>query len=103
MSDEEKQLDKLALAIESAPEGLQKIQAQMQHAQLILLISIDNQLRKMVEDNSLKLDNDTTKIFEDIKDICEIYLRDSTLPDIDPDKFITMIKDKISEYDKIYE
>lgn len=56
----------------------------------------------MERDNSLiELKKRTTKIFEDIKDICENYLGDSSLADTDPDMFIIMIKDKISEYDKI--
>jgi hypothetical protein len=55
----------------------------------------------MERDNSLiELKKRTTKIFEDIKDICENYLGDSNLTDTDPDMFIIMIKDKISEYDK---
>ncbi len=57
----------------------------------------------MVKDNSLiELDNKTKKIFEDIRDICENFLGDSTLTDIDPDRFIDMIKDKISEYKNEY-
>lgn len=60
--------------------------------------------KTMAKDNSLiELNKRTTKIFEDIKDICESYLGDSILTDTDPDVSITMIKDKISEYEKILE
>lgn len=56
----------------------------------------------MTKDNSLiELNKKTAKIFEDIKDICESYLGDSILTDTDPDVFISRIKDKISEYNKI--
>lgn len=47
MSEEEKQLDKWALVITSAPDSLQKVQAQMQHTQIILLISIDKSLKEL--------------------------------------------------------
>ena len=55
------------------------------------------------DSSSLDLNKRTTKIFEDIRDICENYIGDSVLADADPDLCIAMIKDKISEYDKIWE
>ena len=61
------------------------------------MIMGDKPIKKILDE----LNKRTMKIFEDIKDICENYLEDSILVDTDPDIFITMIKDKISEYGKI--
>lgn len=60
-------------------------------------------MKNMVRDDSLiKLNKRVTEIFEDIKDICESFIGDYILTDTNPDAFITKIKNKISEYDKIF-